>query len=75
MGAGGTWRAVFHKHVLIACTGVQVETSASNSDERELGIAARETVVDEISDRTSEMTRHREKTDPKCFFTRGSRAL
>ena len=46
MGAGGTWRAVFH-HVLIALTGVEAEISASNSDERELGIAARETVADE----------------------------
>ena len=34
MGAGGTWRAVFHKHVLIALTGVEAEISASNSDER-----------------------------------------
>jgi hypothetical protein len=47
MGAGGTWRAVFRKHVLIAFTGVEAEISASNSDERELGIAARETVADE----------------------------
>jgi beta-lactamase class A len=28
MGAGGIWRAVFHKHVLIAVTGVQVEIPA-----------------------------------------------
>jgi hypothetical protein len=47
MGAGGTWRTVFHKHVLIALTRVEAEISASNSDERELGIAARETVADE----------------------------
>jgi hypothetical protein len=58
MGAGGTWRAVFHKHVLIALTEVEAEISASNSDEREFGIAARETVVDETRDRTGEMTRH-----------------
>ena len=48
MGAGGTWRAVFY-HVLIALTEVEAEISASNSDERELGIAR---------DRTGEMTRH-----------------
>jgi hypothetical protein len=31
MGAGGTWRAVFHKHVLIALTGVEAEISACAS--------------------------------------------
>ena len=68
MGAGGTWRVVFHKRVLIALTGVEAEISASNSDERELGIAARETVVDEISDRTSEMTCDRQKSDPEFLL-------
>jgi len=68
MGAGGTWRAVFHKHVLIALTGVEAEISASNSDERELGIAPRDTVVDEISDRTSEMTCDRQKSDPEFLL-------
>ena len=33
-----------------------------------MGIAARETVVDEISDRTSEMTCDRQKSDPEFLL-------
>jgi hypothetical protein len=40
-----------------------------------LGIAARETFVDEISDRTSEMTRDRQKSDPEFLFIGRGRVL
>ena len=75
MGAGGTWRAVCHKHVLIAFTGAQAEISAWNSDERELGIAARETFVNGIGYRTGEMTGDRQKSDSEFILIGPSRPL
>jgi hypothetical protein len=40
-----------------------------------LGIAARETVVDEISDRTREMTGDRQKSDPEFLLIGCGRAF
>ena len=75
MGAGGTWRAVFRKHVLIAFTGCRRKSQRRIRTSENWEIAARETVVDETRDRTDEMTRHWQKSDLEFLLITGSRAL